>query len=307
MNLDPMLYFASRPELFNGAAGANGAGSNTSAEKDLVHNASAAFASRAAASAIHNAFSNSSSSSQQQQDRDSNEPPVPRWKKPGNSNSPSPSPALPSVGRVAAAAAAFGFNPGAPPPNARERDNDAPPPTAPRPLPPRRPSSTNEDSDTPSLPSRGSIPTTTGKLVQQKKFGDVDMSSGKGFFSSVRNSTVNKSATPPQVAPPTPAAFAPRANNYGPPPVRRVASTSAKSDTKSASPPAPPPAPPRRKEPEGEWAEALYDYTSDDPEDLPLEEGQRVLVTDRTSSDDWWIGEVDGRKGSFPAAYVKLL
>lgn len=80
-------YFASRPELFGGAGA--GAGAATGTEKDLVHNASAALASRATASAIHNAFSNSNSS----QDRDAGEPPVARWKKPSNSNSPvSPSP-----------------------------------------------------------------------------------------------------------------------------------------------------------------------------------------------------------------------
>lgn len=60
--------------------------------------------------------------------------------------------------------------------------------------------------------------------------------------------------------------------------------------------------------------------------DLELKEGQRVLVIERTSN-DWcvssfrsdrhlhiveclpfrWTGEFDGKKGLFPASYVKLL
>ena len=108
------------------------------------------------------------------------------------------------------------------------------------------------------------------------------MSSTKGMFTSLRGKSGSPSA-----APPIPSAFPQKENNFGPPPVRRVTSTSSKSGTKSVSP-APPPAPPRRKEPEGEWAEVLYDYTSDDPDDLPLEEGQRVLIVDR-SSDDWYV------------------
>lgn len=59
-------------------------------------------------------------------------------------------------------------------------------------------------------------------------------------------------------------------------------------------------------EPEGEWAEAVYEYTSDDPGDLPLHEGQRILVTERTS-DDWWTAEYEGRRGLVPASYIKVL
>ncbi|KAI0723555.1 SH3 domain-containing protein [Earliella scabrosa] len=139
-----------------------------------------------------------------------------------------------------------------------------------------------------------------------QKFGDVDMSSGKNMFSSLRNSTAAKSAPPAQVAPPTPAAFQ-RKNDFAPPP-RRVPSTGASAPSPAASPaPAPPPALPRRAaQQSGEWAEALYDYHSDDPGDLPLSEGDRVLVVERTS-DDWWTGELDGRRGLIPAAYVKVL
>ncbi|KAF9480236.1 SH3-domain-containing protein [Pholiota conissans] len=162
-------------------------------------------------------------------------------------------------------------------------------------------------------PSRMSPPPVAEKpsaaphLVQTKKFGNVDTSSTVGFLGSLRNKPAATSA--PVAVPP---AFAPKQNSYGPPPVRRAgsAAVSARSPTPE---PAPPPAPPARHRPEpepeeaaGEWAEALYDYQSDAAGDLELEEGQQVLVTERTS-DDWWTGELNGKKGLFPASYVKLL
>jgi abl interactor 2 len=63
---------------------------------------------------------------------------------------------------------------------------------------------------------------------------------------------------------------------------------------------------PEEEETHGEWAEALYDYSStvsvikfsrkassfnyrvQEPGDLPLKADQRVLVTDKTS-DDWYV------------------
>jgi len=232
-----------------------------------------------AASALHNAFSKTTpqeAASAVSGFRKSMPPPRPD----ASASSASAPDMSASVGRVAAAAAAFG----------------ASGPPLPRPPPRRAPSSTSEEPDS-----------STSKLVQDKRFGDVDISSGKAMFSSLRNSTTNKHAAPPQVAPPTPSAFPSRRANFAPPPVRRVDSTV----SNAANTPSPPPPPPPRSrvpepEPEGEWAEALYDYTSDDPGDLPLEEGDRVFIVEKTS-DDWWTGEMDGRKGLVPAAYVKVL
>ncbi|KIJ19806.1 hypothetical protein PAXINDRAFT_178600 [Paxillus involutus ATCC 200175] len=106
-----------------------------------------------------------------------------------------------------------------------------------------------------------------------------------------------------------PPAFAPPKNNFAPPPVRRA--TSVSSGTASPAPVlprrqlAPEPEP---EEPQGEWAEVLYQYTSEDPGDLAIEAGSRVWVTAK-SSDDWWTGQIEGlgREGLFPASYVKLL
>ncbi|PPQ94198.1 hypothetical protein CVT25_006852 [Psilocybe cyanescens] len=150
----------------------------------------------------------------------------------------------------------------------------------------------------------------SGSLVSVKKFGNsVDMSSGKGFIGSLRS----KPSSPPQVA--IPSAFAPKQNNFAPPPRRTASASSSTPEPAAATPP--PPAPrfqqPKYEEPEpeepegaGEWADALYDYNSGEAGDLVVSEGDRILVVERTS-DDWWTGEVNGKKGLFPASYVKLL
>lgn len=100
--------------------------------------------------------------------------------------------------------------------------------------------------------------------VWLQRFGDVDTSSAKNLFGSLRNSTANKSAPTPPLANPLPPAFSAKKNAFAPPPVRRVASTASSSQESAA--PTPPPAPRRpavhEPEVEGEWAEATYAYTS---------------------------------------------
>ncbi|CAL1701018.1 unnamed protein product [Somion occarium] len=212
-----------------------------------------------------------------------------------------------SAGRVAAAAAAFKFN------QSPSQNPSAPP----RPPFRQTPSQSSESEQEPGH-QRASLReephVTSGRLLAQKKFGDVDMSSGKNMLMSLKHSNTNKSAAPPEVAPPTPAAFAHKKSTFAPPPVRHVSATSpppSRSASTVESPAPAPPVPPSRRapakeEPQGEWAEALYDYSSEDPGDLQLQENERVLVVER-NSDDWWTGEIEGRRGLFPAAYVKLL
>ncbi|KAI0676723.1 hypothetical protein C8Q78DRAFT_987309 [Trametes maxima] len=266
-------YFASRPELF-------GSGGEQST------NGHGAPASRAAAvSAVSHAFSAASRAAEPASASANGPPPVTNgWKRPDAATT---AEIGSSVGRVAAAAAAL----------RAQNGGEQPPAPAnagfPR-MPPRR------NTEEPAAP-----PPEHNKLVAGKKFGDVDMSSGKNMFASLRNSTAAKHATPAQVAPPTPAAFQ-RKNDFAPPP-RRVPSTG--STARASVSPAPPPVPRRaQQEPEesGEWAEAVYEYHSADPGDLDLEEGVRVLIVEKTS-DDWWTGEIEGRRGLVPAAYVKML
>jgi len=106
-----------------------------------------------------------------------------------------------------------------------------------------------------------------------------------------------------------PSAFPIAKNTFGPPPVRRATSETNTTET-AKSPPVLPrrQAEPEPEEPEGEWAEVLYDYSSEDPGDLKIQAGTHVLVTAK-SSEDWWTGQTDGqgKEGLFPASYVKLL
>ncbi|KAL4241525.1 hypothetical protein ABKN59_000070 [Abortiporus biennis] len=266
-------YFSSRPDLF---------------KQSSDNSNSSTIPTRSAISAVQSAFSSSHNDS----------PAVPSWKRATSSNSSPPSNDVGSAaGRVAAAAAALRSSTGMGlAPNQQDRQGSGPP----RP-PPRRLSSSNSEND-----SQESISRQTAKLVPQRKFGDVDLSSGKNMFTSLRHSTANKTATPPPVAAPIPPAFPAKKNMFAPPPVRRVPSVSPTPE--AASPPPPPPPPPVRhqEEPEGEWAEALYEYSSTDPGDLPLEADERVLIVEKTS-DDWWTAEKGGRRGLVPAAYVRLL
>lgn len=42
------------------------------------------------------------------------------------------------------------------------------------------------------------------------------------------------------------------------------------------------------------------------PGDLSFREGDRIKIVKKTQTDqDWWIGELGGIKGSFPANYCK--
>jgi len=134
-----------------------------------------------------------------------------------------------------------------------------------------------------------------------KKLGDnVDTSAAKNFFGSLRSANNNSNSA----ASPSPPAFTPHQQSFAPPPVRRGAPIVSPSPRLVAAP-APPPTPASKpKEEEGFFADVIYDYNSGEAGDLKIAEGEVVLVTDRPS-DDWWSGEVNGRKGLFPASYVK--
>ncbi|KAJ1956560.1 hypothetical protein GGI12_005277, partial [Dipsacomyces acuminosporus] len=57
-----------------------------------------------------------------------------------------------------------------------------------------------------------------------------------------------------------------------------------------------------------EFALVLYDFSSDDPEELAVSEGDRVLILDK-SDPEWWqvqLSPPDGRAGLVPATYVEL-
>ncbi|EGP89203.1 uncharacterized protein MYCGRDRAFT_70391 [Zymoseptoria tritici IPO323] len=70
----------------------------------------------------------------------------------------------------------------------------------------------------------------------------------------------------------------------------------------------PPPIPAKRLASTGAtFVTALYDFAGQSDGDLAFREGDRIRVVRRTeSTDDWWEGECEGRKGQFPANYVQM-
>ncbi|KAJ7225901.1 hypothetical protein GGX14DRAFT_490316 [Mycena pura] len=53
---------------------------------------------------------------------------------------------------------------------------------------------------------------------------------------------------------------------------------------------------------------ALYDFQAVQPGDLSFSKGSVIVITKRSeSTDDWWTGTLDGRKGIFPANFVEVL
>ncbi|KAI8085863.1 uncharacterized protein B0P05DRAFT_534023 [Gilbertella persicaria] len=76
--------------------------------------------------------------------------------------------------------------------------------------------------------------------------------------------------------------------------------------TQTAAKRAPPPPPPSRK-PVEPTAKALYTFEGQQPGDLSFQEGDTIVIVQKTESqDDWWTGKLNGRQGIFPANYVQL-
>lgn len=86
---------------------------------------------------------------------------------------------------------------------------------------------------------------------------------------------------------------------------RQTSSTSVSSAT-IAGKKKPPPPPPKRVTSNAHYVVALYDFEGQSAEDLSFKEGDKILVVKKTqSTDDWWTGELRGRKGVFPANYCQ--
>ncbi|KAJ3908149.1 hypothetical protein F5879DRAFT_938451 [Lentinula edodes] len=53
---------------------------------------------------------------------------------------------------------------------------------------------------------------------------------------------------------------------------------------------------------------ALYNFDGVESGDLSLKKGDVIIITKKSeSSDDWWTGKIDNRKGIFPANFVELV
>lgn len=70
----------------------------------------------------------------------------------------------------------------------------------------------------------------------------------------------------------------------------------------------PPPPPPKRitSGKAEEYVVAQYDFAGQGAGDLSFHEGDRIKIIKKTQTDqDWWTGELAGKRGSFPANYCK--
>ena len=71
----------------------------------------------------------------------------------------------------------------------------------------------------------------------------------------------------------------------------------------------PPPPIPAKRMPsmQTQFVTALYTFAGQGADDLSFAEGDRIKIIKKSdSTDDWWLGELKGVSGSFPANYVRL-
>jgi amphiphysin len=70
----------------------------------------------------------------------------------------------------------------------------------------------------------------------------------------------------------------------------------------------PPPPPQKRVTRPDEFVVAQYDFSGQGQGDLSFREGDRIKIIKKTDTDqDWWVGEIAGQRGNFPANYCKAV
>ena len=93
-----------------------------------------------------------------------------------------------------------------------------------------------------------------------------------------------------------------RQSSYGA--SRTPSSLSINSDAAKKKKPPPPPPPKPSISPKPEFVVARYDFAGESNEDLAFKVGDRIKIIKKTdSTEDWWEGELNGFRGSFPRNY----
>lgn len=156
---------------------------------------------------------------------------------------------------------------------------------SPGPMPPRPqriPSSTSLNASTPRPPNNLGVPT---EFTTASGYG-----TSPGSVRSRSDYFGGNAATRPSTASTT------------------ASATSAMSSI-AATKKKPPPPPPKRigsTKPPETFVVALYTFAGQGAGDLSFQEGDRIKVVKKTGTDqDWWLGELNGIQGSFPANYCK--
>lgn len=110
---------------------------------------------------------------------------------------------------------------------------------------------------------------------------------------------------------PKPGSFIPKQSSFGSI-VGRSGSSSDLRPSGSPTPspsPAPAPLPPVNAAPaeqQASKARALFDYTAQDDTEIGFQTGDIITIISSHES-GWWTGEINGRKGMFPAPYVSVI
>mmetsp|Transcript_6272 Transcript_6272/g.15119 ORF Transcript_6272/g.15119 Transcript_6272/m.15119 type:complete len:678 (-) Transcript_6272:414-2447(-) len=89
-----------------------------------------------------------------------------------------------------------------------------------------------------------------------------------------------------------------------------VSSTQQHYQQSLAPPPSQPPMKPasQRATTTKRWtAVALFNFEPREADELPLKEGDKVIVESKHDTDDWWEGGCNGKSGCFPMNFVKVL
>lgn len=84
----------------------------------------------------------------------------------------------------------------------------------------------------------------------------------------------------------------------GGPPPPGVSESEAKQA--GAAPAAAPSGPPQ-------YAISLYEFETQEADDLPFQADQKILLLHCDEAEDWWQGQLNGRRGMFPRSYVRKL
>jgi len=115
-------------------------------------------------------------------------------------------------------------------------------------------------------------------------------------------STVTAPPSAPSPSPSAPTPTAPAASVPAPPPM--MAGVPA---APSMAAPLAPPMEEAKQPVSGVLATALYQFDSEEPDDLTFAAGQTITLLHCPPEEDWWQGELDGRVGIFPKAYVEII
>ncbi|KAJ1899812.1 cytoskeletal protein binding protein [Coemansia sp. IMI 209127] len=132
---------------------------------------------------------------------------------------------------------------------------------------------------------------TCSSNAEAESIMDAVNAARRGIFVGKNSMDIAEAPTPPHL---------PSVNIVVEP--QRDRTTSIASSVNKPLPPQP------RSSTSSEFAHVLYDFSSEDPEELTVSEGDRVLVLDK-SDPEWWqvqLSPPHGRAGLVPSAYVAI-